>query len=77
MIACALSLTITLPLARVIGRQLELTAIFRVSAIASIVADFVFSSKDSLQCWFQVAHRVARDDQYLIGEILLNYSPIL
>lgn len=82
MIACAvpiaaLSLALALPLASVIGRQLELTAIFRVVVIASIVVDFFYSSKHSLQCWFQAAHRIAHDDQYLIGEILLNYSPML
>lgn len=82
MFACAvpigaLSLTLAPPLARVIGRQLELTAIFRVAVLASIVVDFIYSSKHSIQCWFQAAHRIARDDQYLIGEALLNYSPLL
>jgi hypothetical protein len=24
--------------------------------------------------WFQAAHRLARDDRYLIGEVLLNYN---
>lgn len=82
MIACAvpivvLSLAAALPLSSVIGRQFGLTAMFRVVVLVSIVVDFVYSSKHSLQRWFQAAHRIARDDQYLIGEMLLNYSPIL
>lgn len=72
-----LSLAAALPLSSVIERQFGLTAMFRVTFLVSIIVDFVHSSKHSLQCWFQAAHRIARDDQYLIGEILLNYSPIL
>lgn len=30
---------------------------------------------DDLVNWFQIAHDAARDDRYLIGEVLLNYSP--
>jgi len=82
MIACAvpiavLSLALALPLASVLGRQLGLTALFRIAVVASIVIDFVCSSKHSLRIWFQAAHRIARDDQSLIGEVLENYSPIL
>jgi len=71
----ALSIELVVPLAKVIGRQIGPTAIFRTFAIVSIVVDFINSSKHSLQSWFQAAHGIARDDRYLIGEILLNYSP--
>ncbi len=30
---------------------------------------------DDILKWFQIAHDAARDDRYLIGEVLLNYSP--
>ena len=30
---------------------------------------------DDILNWTQIAHNAARDDQYLIGEVLLNYSP--
>ena len=30
---------------------------------------------DELWQWFEVAHKAARDDRYLIGEVLLNYFP--
>jgi E3 ubiquitin-protein ligase MARCH6 len=30
--------------------------------------------RSRLRRWFEAAHRVARDDRYLIGEVLLNYG---
>jgi E3 ubiquitin-protein ligase MARCH6 len=57
------------------GWQFEANWIFRILATASMVVDTLNSSKRALNRWFQVAHKVARDDRYLVGEILLNYSP--
>ncbi|KAL7540545.1 hypothetical protein ACHAXR_012580 [Thalassiosira sp. AJA248-18] len=77
-IACAVptaALALFIPLLNAIGKHIGPTVIFRTFAIASIVVDSVNSSKYSLQLWFQAAHKIARDDRYLIGEILLNYSP--
>lgn len=62
------------PILNAAERQIGPTAIFRTFAIASILVDSVNSSKHSLHRWFQAAHKIARDDRYLIGEILLNYS---
>ncbi len=56
--------------------QFEANWMFRIFAAASMVVDTVNSSKRALDRWFQVAHKVARDDRYLVGEILLNYSPL-
>lgn len=36
-----------------------------------ILLDFT----DVLGQWFEVAHKAARDDRYLVGEVLLNYFP--
>lgn len=66
----AMSISLVVPLAKV-----RPNAIFRTFAIASVVVDSINSSKHSLQSWFEAAHTIARDDRYLIGEILLNYSP--
>lgn len=62
-------------LTKAAGRQIGATAIFRIVAIATIIVDSINSSKQGLNRWFQAAHKIARDDRYLIGEILLNYSP--
>ncbi|KAL7550750.1 hypothetical protein ACHAWF_016690 [Thalassiosira exigua] len=64
-----------LPLIDAMGKQVGPTSTFRIFAIVSILVDFVNSSKSSLQRWFQVAHKIARDDRYLIGLRLQNYSP--
>lgn len=64
------------PLVDAAGRQIGTTAMFRIFATVSTVIDFFNSSKRSLTRWFEVAHKVARDDRYLVGEILLNYSPL-
>lgn len=51
------------------------TIAFRAFASSSIVALLINSSRQSLVHWFEAAHKIARDDRYLIGEILVNYSP--
>eukprot|EP00986_Skeletonema_menzelii_P002841 scaffold833_cov145-Skeletonema_menzelii.AAC.1 len=51
------------------------STILRLIIVATILIDYVSSSKESLQRWFEAAHKIARDDRYLIGEILQNYSP--
>ena len=47
-----------------------LMQVFCIFAIA--VQGCIIFADDILQ-WFQVAHNAARDDRYLIGEVLLNY----
>jgi len=77
-ISCAVplaALAFAAPLINTAGRQIGSTTIFRAAAIVTIVVDSVASSRQSLNRWFQAAHKIARDDRYLIGEILLNYSP--
>jgi E3 ubiquitin-protein ligase MARCH6 len=32
------------------------------------------SWRDQLSAWFEIAHKSARDDYYLIGEVLMNYG---
>lgn len=48
--------------------------IFRVSLLAVIVVQLVLSFKGPLNRWFQIVHKAARDDRYLIGETLMNYQ---
>ncbi|KAL7513840.1 hypothetical protein ACHAXN_011071 [Cyclotella atomus] len=57
------------------GSSQRVNALFRILAISTSTIQFLTSSKAGLQKWFEAAHKIARDDRYLIGEILLNYSP--
>ena len=50
-------------------------SVFRLIIVATVSIDYVSSSKESLQRWYEAAHKIARDDRYLIGEILQNYTP--
>lgn len=58
-----------------LGKEIGETAIYRIFAIATFIVDFINSSKHSLRRWFDAAHKIARDDAYLIGVRLQNYSP--
>ena len=69
----AVLLTVT-PLTNVYLSQIGATAIFRMFAIVTVFTDAFYSSKDGLSRWFEAAHKIARDDRYLIGEILLNHG---
>ncbi len=71
-----MAVAVVAPLVDAAGRQIGTTTMFRIFATVSMVIDFLNSSKRSLTRWFEVAHKVARDDRYLVGEILLNYSPL-
>jgi E3 ubiquitin-protein ligase MARCH6 len=53
----------------------NVNVLFRILAITTTTLHLLTSSKAGLQKWFEAAHKIARDDRYLIGEILLNYSP--
>ena len=78
-VACAIPMTAVAfiaPLVEAAGRQIEAAAMFRILSIIGMVVDSLNSSKRSLKRWFQVAHKIARDDRYLVGEILLNYFPV-
>ena len=42
---------------------------------AHVLVQLASASTGRLETWFQAAHDAARDDRYLIGEILMNYEP--
>jgi E3 ubiquitin-protein ligase MARCH6 len=47
---------------------------FRALCATTIGTQCLVVFRDELQEWFKVVHKTARDDGYLIGEVLLNYS---
>ena len=53
----------------------SMNILFRTLAMFTTMIQTLTSNKAGLKKWFKAAHKIARDDRYLIGEILLNYSP--
>ena len=40
-----------------------------------VIVQVSSASRSKFEGWFQAAHDAARDDRYLIGEVLMNYDP--
>jgi hypothetical protein len=49
-------------------------AAFRICLALHVLVQLCVAFRAPLERWFQAAHKVARDDRYLIGELLMNYS---
>lgn len=49
-------------------------ALFRLCMGFHIIVQLGSASRARLEGWFDAAHEAARDDRYLIGEILMNYD---
>ena len=48
--------------------------LYRACLAIHILVQLGSSFRNVLDGWFVAAHKAARDDRYLIGEILLNYE---
>lgn len=62
-----------LPMLAEIGFYRMIT--FRISAALVLTIRLCFVCHNMLHHWFQAAHRAARDDRYLVGEVLMDYIP--
>ena len=49
-------------------------ATLRVLFIVTISLQLVMTFREPLKRYFEKAHQAARDDRYLIGEVLLNWE---
>jgi len=49
--------------------------LFRFCMVVHILFQIGSRSSSSFDRWFEAAHEAARDDRYLIGELLMNYNP--
>jgi len=49
--------------------------LFRFCMAVHILFQIGSRSRSSIDHWFEAAHEAARDDRYLIGELLMNYNP--
>ncbi|CAB9505838.1 ERAD-associated E3 ubiquitin-protein ligase DOA10 [Seminavis robusta] len=50
--------------------------IFRLASASTLLLQLCHAFRSQIQRWFSAVHKTARDDRYLIGEILLNYQPV-
>ena len=57
-----------------INKSLHRLIVFRTFMVLTFTSQFMISFQSQLEDWFKVAHKAARDDRYLVGEVLLNYS---
>jgi hypothetical protein len=48
--------------------------LFRLCMAVHILVQLASGFRSSIDGWFEAAHAAARDDRYLIGELLLNYN---
>lgn len=50
-------------------------AAFRIMSGLVLVSRLSFACHTMLHHWFKAAHQAARDDRYLVGEVLMDYVP--
>ena len=48
--------------------------LFRALVVVTAICRYLLSYKEYLQSWFDAAHTAARDERYLVGETLLDYT---
>jgi len=64
----------TFPIFGEIERGLFRQVSFRVCMVVHVVIQLCSAFRVQIEGWFEAAHSAARDDRYLIGEVLLNYE---
>ncbi len=65
---------IFLPLVRGIERGYFRQFALRLCMVVHVVVQLCSAFRGQMEGWFEAAHSAARDDRYLIGEVLLNYD---
>jgi len=64
-----------LPIAGEITEGLYRLVVYRILVLGSIMFQLALGFQSELQGWFEIVHKTARDDRYLTGQVLLNWSP--
>jgi E3 ubiquitin-protein ligase MARCH6 len=64
-----------LPFLGVVETGVVRKALFQLCMTFHVVVQLASGFRSSIDGWFEAAHDAARDDRYLIGELLMNYSP--
>uniref|UniRef100_A0A7S2MEA0 RING-type E3 ubiquitin transferase n=1 Tax=Helicotheca tamesis TaxID=374047 RepID=A0A7S2MEA0_9STRA len=65
---------IVLPIVGFVEKGVYQMFLFRSFAFTVLAIQLAVAFQYPLQKWFQAAHKAARDDRYLVGEILMNYA---
>lgn len=65
---------IVFPLLGLVEKGVVNRALFRCCTMLHVLVQIASSFRDSIDGWFEVAHEAARDDRYLIGELLIDYD---
>lgn len=63
------------PVIGALEKGIYLSALFKASTIFVITIQLATAFEVPLRSWFHAAHNIARDDRYLIGQILMDYVP--
>jgi len=65
----------TLPLLGFVELGIFRNFLFRFCMAVHVLFQIGSRSRTNMDRWFEAAHEAARDDRYLIGELLMNYNP--
>jgi E3 ubiquitin-protein ligase MARCH6 len=65
---------INMPLLGVIGTGTVNQFVLRFCMTVHIAVQIIANSQESILCAFEIAHEAARDDRYLVGELLMNFN---
>ena len=65
----------TVPLIGVLKRTFFAKILHQIYSILTICLQLSRAFSESLESWFDAVHKEAREDRYLVGEILMNYIP--
>ena len=66
--------SLLLPLLGQVERGVFRQAAFRTCMAIHVIVQLCSANRGRLEGWFEAAHNAARDDRYLIGEVLMNYE---
>ena len=62
------------PLVGAMGIGVFRMLMFRSCMALHVLFQLCSAFREQLERWFEAAHSAARDDRYLIGEVLMNYD---
>jgi len=65
---------VTLPLLGFVEHGASRKFLFRICMSIHVLFQIGSRSRARIDLWFEAAHEAARDDRYLVGEILMNYA---
>jgi len=65
---------VVVPVFGLVSRGMYRMVVFRALVAVSATVQYAVAFRAQLDLWFKAAHKAARDDRYLTGQVLLDYS---